>query len=200
MNQDKFGQLIKKIRKENNLTQKDLADKYHVSYQAVSKWERGQNLPDISLMKQISEDYSISLDNMIEGNYSKNKKNYLIIIAIITLLILIVCLLLFKKDSFYLKELKTSCDNFKISGVISYNETKSAIYIPKIEYCGNDGEKIYNKIECILYEKGHDISKIISSYKIEEEKSLDEFLKSVNFKIDNYISSCKSYHVNLFFL
>lgn len=41
MNQEKFGKLIKDIRKKNNLTQKQLAAKYNVTYQAVSKWENG---------------------------------------------------------------------------------------------------------------------------------------------------------------
>ena len=40
MSQEEFGKLIKKIRQENNLTQKDLAEKYNVTYQAVSKWEK----------------------------------------------------------------------------------------------------------------------------------------------------------------
>ncbi len=38
MSQEDFGKLIKRIRQENNLTQKDLAEKYNVTYQAVSKW------------------------------------------------------------------------------------------------------------------------------------------------------------------
>ena len=38
MDTEKIGQLIKKIRKENHLTQKQFADKYGVTYQAVSKW------------------------------------------------------------------------------------------------------------------------------------------------------------------
>ncbi len=41
MNQEKFGKFIKDIRKKHNLTQKQLADKYNVTYQAVSKWENG---------------------------------------------------------------------------------------------------------------------------------------------------------------
>ena len=51
MNPKKVGSLIKQIRLDNHLTQKDLADKYGVTYQAVSKWENGTNLPDISLIK-----------------------------------------------------------------------------------------------------------------------------------------------------
>ena len=41
MNQEKFGEFIKKIRKENHFTQKDLANRLGVTYQAVSKWENG---------------------------------------------------------------------------------------------------------------------------------------------------------------
>ena len=60
MNQEKFGNFIKEIRKKNNLTQKQLAEKYNVTYQAVSKWENGKNMPDTSLIKQISEETSLS--------------------------------------------------------------------------------------------------------------------------------------------
>ena len=45
MEQEKVSNFIKKIRKDNNLTQKDLAEKYGVTYQAVSKWENGLSFP-----------------------------------------------------------------------------------------------------------------------------------------------------------
>ena len=45
MDQEKIGKFIKEIRIKNNLTQKDLAEKYGVTYQAVSKWENGKCLP-----------------------------------------------------------------------------------------------------------------------------------------------------------
>ena len=61
MNQEKFGKFIKEIRKKNNLTQKQLADKYNVTYQAVSKWENGRNMPDTTLIKQMSNDFDIRL-------------------------------------------------------------------------------------------------------------------------------------------
>ena len=41
MEEEHIGKWIKEIRKKNHLTQKDLAEKYHVTYQAVSKWENG---------------------------------------------------------------------------------------------------------------------------------------------------------------
>ena len=66
MDQEKFGKLIKEIRKKNNLTQNDLANKYNVTYQAVSKWENGKNMPDMALIKQISNDFNISLEEMLD--------------------------------------------------------------------------------------------------------------------------------------
>ena len=75
MSQEEFGKLLKRIRKENNLTQKDLAEKYNVTYQAVSKWENGKNMPDISLIKQISKDFNITIEDMIDGNYNPTKEN-----------------------------------------------------------------------------------------------------------------------------
>ena len=71
MKQEKIGKFIKEIRKKYNLTQKDLADKYNVTYQAVSKWENGKNMPDTALIKQMSKDFNISLDDIFEGEYSK---------------------------------------------------------------------------------------------------------------------------------
>lgn len=83
MNQEKVGELIKNLRKKANLTQSDFAEKYGVSYQAVSKWENGKNIPDIQLLKQICSDYKISLDSVLNGEEKKtNKKNTLFYILI----------------------------------------------------------------------------------------------------------------------
>ena len=61
MEQDKIGKIIKDIRIKNNLSQKEFANKYGVTYQAVSKWENGKNIPDISILKQICNDYNLDL-------------------------------------------------------------------------------------------------------------------------------------------
>lgn len=52
---NEMGKFIAEIRKEKNMTQKDLANVLYVSDRAVSKWERGKSFPDISLLKKISE-------------------------------------------------------------------------------------------------------------------------------------------------
>ena len=66
MEQNEFGKLIKEIRKKNNLTQKNLADKYNVTYQAVSKWENGKNMPDVSLIKEITDSFYILVEFFID--------------------------------------------------------------------------------------------------------------------------------------
>ena len=65
MDQEKIGKLIKEIRQKNNLTQKQFADKYGITYQAVSKWENGKNMPDVSLLKQISKDFKVNIEDLL---------------------------------------------------------------------------------------------------------------------------------------
>lgn len=209
MNQEKFGKFIKEIRKKHNLTQKQLADKYNVTYQAVSKWENGLNMPDTSLMRQISKDFDISIDELLDGEYkgTKKKKTYLIIaISILVLITLfIVSIIIFKpfsKDNdFQFKTLSTECKNFNISGNISYNENKSAIFINNIKYCGGDDTKEYKLIECTLYESNNNIEKKISNCKSNGEKiKLEDFLQDVTLSIDNYEKTCKEYKENSLYL
>lgn len=54
MNAEYTGKKIAELRKEKNLTQKELADKLHVTDKAVSKWERGMNFPDLGLMEELA--------------------------------------------------------------------------------------------------------------------------------------------------
>jgi len=75
MNQEKIGQFIKKIREENKLTQKELADKLGVTYQAVSKWENGKNVPDISILKEMSKMFNIDIDEILDGEKKNKNKN-----------------------------------------------------------------------------------------------------------------------------
>ena len=64
----KFCDKLQKIRKENNVTQEQLADKLNVSRQAVSKWESGTAYPDTEKLIQISKIFNTSLDELINDN------------------------------------------------------------------------------------------------------------------------------------
>ena len=65
-----FGQKLKKLRTEKNLTQKDLADQLHVTFQTVSKWESDINEPDFSTLKEIAK----LLDCSIEYLFSEDEQ------------------------------------------------------------------------------------------------------------------------------
>lgn len=71
--QEEFGELIKDISKKNNLTQKQLVDKYNVIDEAISKWENGLNMPDIVLMLEISKDFGINLAGLLKDKSTKIK-------------------------------------------------------------------------------------------------------------------------------
>ncbi len=69
-----FGQKLKKLRNDNGLTQEQLANKIFVTRTAVSKWETGNGYPDIDSLKQLSQLFNISLDQLISDNDIVNKK------------------------------------------------------------------------------------------------------------------------------
>ena len=54
-----------KYRKENGLTQQELAEKLNYSYKSISKWERGEGVPDIYILKQIAELYNVTVNDII---------------------------------------------------------------------------------------------------------------------------------------
>lgn len=76
MNQEKIGKFIAECRKKNKLTQEQLSEKLGVSDRAVSKWERGLNLPDASLMHDLCEALNISINELLTGEII-NKEDYM---------------------------------------------------------------------------------------------------------------------------
>lgn len=64
-NMNQVGRKIVTLRKENNMTQTELADKMGVSFQAVSNWERGNSMPDISKLPELAELFHISVDELL---------------------------------------------------------------------------------------------------------------------------------------
>ena len=58
---------IKKLRKEKGMTQDELAEKLNVTRQAVSNWERGNTMPDISKLPELAEIFHISVDELLNG-------------------------------------------------------------------------------------------------------------------------------------
>ena len=93
MDQEKIGKLIARLRRAKNLTQQDLGDIVGVGHQAVSKWERGNCLPDISIINKLCEVLDITSDELLKGELNEThqlhlpKKHKYLWIPIVVLLI-----------------------------------------------------------------------------------------------------------------
>ena len=202
---EQIGSIIKDIRKQNNLTQNEFASILGVTFQAVSKWENDKSIPDITILKDISNKFNVDLNYLISGkkvNINKKsffKKNMIIITVIIFIIISVCVFLFFHKHNYEFKTLNGETKDIKVTGSITYDESKSSIYL-NIDYNADDTQK-YSYIKCTLYEKHQDILNVISEKEYLEKTpvSLKEYLKMISFVIDNYSPSCKYYkHSNLY--
>ncbi len=196
---EQIGSIIKDIRKKNNLTQNEFASILGVTFQAVSKWENDKSIPDITILKDISNKFNVDLNYLISGKkVNINKKSFfkknMIIITVIIFIIISVCLFLFfHKHNYEFKTLNGETKDIKVTGSITYDESKSSIYL-NVDYNADDTQK-YSYIKCTLYEKHQDILNVISEKEYLEKTpvSLKEYLKMISFVIDNYSPSCKYY-------
>lgn len=199
MNPEEIGKYIKKLRLKNNLSQKELADKLSVTFQAVSKWERGISIPDIYILKEISNIFNVDINEIIGGketpNKNVNKKNKTFRITILLLIVIVIIggIFLIRNINFKLTPITTSCDDFKISGSAAYNKEKSSIYISNISYCGKEDNTKYKNIECILYESYKDTEKKISTCNSKQNITLDNYLKDTIINTNNYSYTCKEF-------
>lgn len=192
MNQDNISKKIKELRKEHNLTQKDFAKQFGVTYQAVSKWENGINVPDISILREICKKYNLDINEFLDIKKS-NKKHPLVFILIFAfiLLSLIVIIGLWNRDNFNFASLTTNCEEFDLLGSVAYNKDKTAIHISEIEYC-DDEEIVYEEITCTLYEenKGNKLKIKDCNIKNNKKVTLNDYLKEINIIVDDYKTSC----------
>ncbi|MBQ9037456.1 MAG: helix-turn-helix domain-containing protein [Erysipelotrichaceae bacterium] len=124
---NKTGSFIKEQRMKMGLSQSMLAEKMHVSREAVSKWENGHNLPDASIMLQLAEVLNVTVDDLLVGEKKDNqpvnealkRKNKLTWILIPLIVLAVMCSFIFR--SYYL-----SSNN-------SLNIEQEAVYSPESE-------------------------------------------------------------------
>ncbi len=202
MDQEKIGKFIKKLRKDNNLTQDELAKKLGVTYQAVSKWENGKSIPDIAILKDISILFNVNIDELLEGNVKEKKKlNKKIFISITILSLCVVLILVFfvvHKETYQFKVLGTDSSEFDVSGVLAFSPDKSSIYISSIDYNNSNDNTEYKSLSCNLYDVNGDLKTKISSCESDNSdvETLGELLNSIDFTVDDYASSCRLFKTN----
>jgi len=73
MDSKKIGNLIYQLRKDKNMTQKQVADALNISDKTISKWERGQGCPDISLLRELSKILEVSVEQLLSGELTLNE-------------------------------------------------------------------------------------------------------------------------------
>lgn len=96
---------ITALRKAVPLTQAELAEKLNYSDKAVSKWERGESIPDVIVLKQIADLFGVSVDYLLEEEHNGNstrqsvpwqkKKNHIIITCLSCMLVFLIATLAF---------------------------------------------------------------------------------------------------------
>jgi|LGOV01.1.fsa_nt_gb transcriptional regulator with XRE-family HTH domain len=74
MKDNKIAEILIELRKEYKFTQSDLAEKLDVTFQAVSKWERGENLPDAYTLIELAKIYHITVDEILKGELNQKKE------------------------------------------------------------------------------------------------------------------------------
>jgi len=75
MDQKKIGLFLRELRKEKELTQEQLAEQFNVSNRTVSRWETGTNMPDLSVLVELSDFYQVDIKEIIDGERKSEKMN-----------------------------------------------------------------------------------------------------------------------------
>ena len=70
----KIGRFIKSLRKENSLTQREVAERLNVSEKTVSKWETGNGMPEVSIMLPLCKLFGISINEILSGERLDEKR------------------------------------------------------------------------------------------------------------------------------
>ncbi len=102
---DNLAENLTKLRQANNLTQSELAEKLNYTDKSVSKWEHGESVPPIDVLKSLADIYGVTLDFLVEEhqsevydkryNYKENKPNKIVITLLAVSLVWIISTLLY---------------------------------------------------------------------------------------------------------
>lgn len=144
MDNQKIGKLIAQLRNRHGLTQQDLGDKIGVGFRAVSKWERGINLPDIANMTELSKIFGISLDELMAGELKEKEElkstkkissKMKILISVITIaIIILIAIVIYHNTKTYVYGIKSISDEYYIEGQVIFEGEKINIIVNYLEF------------------------------------------------------------------
>ena len=75
IDQMKIGSFLKELRKEKELTQEQLAEKFGVSSRSVSRWENGNTMPELGILVELAEYYGVDIKEIIDGERKSESMN-----------------------------------------------------------------------------------------------------------------------------
>lgn len=155
MNQEKIGKLIANLRKEKKLTQEQLGEKVGVNGKAVSKWECGISLPDISIVNKLADILGVTTTELLNGQRESSvlsnesvlknirtyiKKNCIYLLIILFGSILCGCMLnyfLQVNCNYELYNFRLNEKEFSINGYIAKYPDRSLFIVDELLYQGD---------------------------------------------------------------
>jgi transcriptional regulator with XRE-family HTH domain len=75
IDQMKIGSFLKELRKEKEMTQEQLAEKFGVSSRSVSRWENGNTMPELGILVELAEYYEVDIKEIIDGERKSESMN-----------------------------------------------------------------------------------------------------------------------------
>ena len=195
MDQEKIGKFILSLRTEKNLSQYQLAEMIPISRQAVSKWERGQTIPDSSTLLKLSEIFNVTINELLEGERiekntiqslekttlsivdESNKKSQKIKKYITMFIITVVTLLLIFLTYYFINSYNT-IKVYTVSGTNGKIDLYNGLFI-------TTKEKAYLKLGKI--KRADNIKNIILYYKVNKQKRIiEEYIDIDEIILGNY--------------
>lgn len=178
-----LGKRITEIRKQNNMTQEDLAEKFHVTRQTISNWENGKSYPDIETLVCISNEFNVSLDMMLKGDedmvreitkeqqQGKKQKKRIILAVIIAIVVMIGAVVILNNtttelspEDYNITIKEITLDNVtvdKVNNIATYKDLEGGKYIEEDESKENGG--MYEAPETGVYVfKGEDYASLMA--------------------------------------
>ena len=175
MNMQKIGKFILQLRQEKNLSQSDLANLIPVTRQAVSRWEKGQSIPDSSTLLIISKIFDVSINELLNGErFKKEEPKKLEKIAldmidknnsqskkfkrVLLFMVLIILLLSFSFLAYYFINSYNSITVYKIEGENKNFTMQNGIFI-------STKQKTYFRLGKLIYNNNIEVKNVRLYYK-----------------------------------
>ena len=210
MDSGKIGAYIQLKRKSAGLTQTQLGDMLGITSKAVSKWETGVAIPDVSLFPELTKILNITMEELLQGEDNKvvppekKKRNIIIVLSIILSLvtILLITTIIYFKNNYKKVEiykLESANKDFYVEGSLTSIDDKSYLSITKVEYLGSD-VKFYEKVTEFKYLIEYNGIELYNEVIVNSEKSLhikdyfngmtftyNDMTKSFDYNVEDFI-------------